>query len=55
MGNLDSLRDWGHAKLCENAMVDVATRKPEDYVIATGEQYSVRQFIEWCCDYMEIC
>ena len=28
--------------------------KPQDFVIATGEQYSVRQFIEWCCEYMEI-
>ena len=55
MGNLDSLRDWGHAKdYVKMQWLMLQQDKPEDYVIATGEQYSVRQFIEWCCDYMEI-
>jgi GDPmannose 4,6-dehydratase len=47
LGNLDSLRDWGHARDYVRAqwlMLQQAT--PEDYVIATGEQYSVRTFID---------
>jgi GDPmannose 4,6-dehydratase len=47
LGNLDSLRDWGHARDYVQAqwlMLQQST--PEDYVIATGKQYSVRQFIE---------
>ena len=48
MGNLDSLRDWGHAKdYVEMQWLMLQQDSPEDYVIATGEQYSVRQFIEW--------
>ena len=45
LGNLDSLRDWGHKRLCRNAMEDVTTKNPKDYV-ATGKQVSVRKFIE---------
>jgi GDPmannose 4,6-dehydratase len=48
MGNINALRDWGHAKdyvLMQWLMLQ--QDKPEDFVIATGEQYSVRQFIEW--------
>ena len=48
MGNIDALRDWGHAKdyvLMQWMMLQ--QDKAEDYVIATGVQYSVRQFIEW--------
>jgi GDPmannose 4,6-dehydratase len=48
MGNLDALRDWGHAKdyvRIQWMMLQQPT--PEDYVIATGVQYSVRQFIQW--------
>jgi len=47
MGNLDSLRDWGHAKdYVQMQWLMLQQEKPEDFVIATGVQYSVRQFIE---------
>ncbi len=52
LGNLDALRDWGHAKDYVNAMwLMLQQDEPEDYVIATGEQYSVRQFVEKCAPY----
>ena len=47
MGNLDSLRDWGHAKdYIEMQWLMLQQDKPEDYVIATGKQISIRDFIE---------
>jgi GDPmannose 4,6-dehydratase len=47
MGNMNSLRDWGHARDYVQAMWRILQqRKPEDFVIATGKQYSVRKFIE---------
>lgn len=47
IGNLDAQRDWGHAKdYVEMQWLMLQQDKPEDYVIATGEHYSVRQFIE---------
>jgi len=47
MGNLDSLRDWGHAKdYIEMQWLILQQDKPDDYVIATGRQESVRRFIE---------
>ena len=46
LGNLDSKRDWGHARDYVEAMWKILQqRKPDDYVIATGKQYSIRQFI----------
>ena len=46
LGNLDSLRDWGHAKdYVEVQWMMLQQEKPKDYVVATGEQYSVRDFI----------
>ena len=48
MGNLDALRDWGHAKdYVRMQWLMLQQDKPEDFVIATGVQYSVRQFIAW--------
>ena len=48
MGNIDALRDWGHAKdYVRMQWMMLQQEKPEDFVIATGVQYSVRQFIEW--------
>ncbi len=48
MGNIDALRDWGHAKdYVRMQWMMLQQDTPEDYVIATGVQYSVRQFIEW--------
>ena len=47
MGNLDSLRDWGHARdYVEMQWLMLQQDKPEDFVIATGRQESVRRFIE---------
>jgi GDPmannose 4,6-dehydratase len=47
LGNLDALRDWGHAKdYVEMQWLMLQQDKPEDFVIATGVQYSVRQFVE---------
>jgi len=47
LGNLDSLRDWGHAKdYVEMQWLMLQQDKPEDFIIATGVQYSVRQFVE---------
>ena len=47
MGNIDALRDWGHAKdYVRMQWLMLQQDKPDDFVIATGVQYSVRQFIE---------
>lgn len=47
LGNMDSLRDWGHAADYVEAMWLILQQdKPEDFVIATGEQHSVREFTE---------
>jgi GDPmannose 4,6-dehydratase len=47
MGNIDALRDWGHAKdYVRMQWMMLQQDEPEDFVIATGKQYSVRQFIE---------
>jgi GDPmannose 4,6-dehydratase len=47
MGNIDALRDWGHAKdYVRMQWMMLQQDQPEDFVIATGVQYSVRQFIE---------
>ncbi|XP_035218908.1 GDP-mannose 4,6 dehydratase-like isoform X1 [Stegodyphus dumicola] len=47
LGNLDSKRDWGHAKDYVEAMWLMLQQKyPEDFVIATGESHSVREFVE---------
>jgi GDPmannose 4,6-dehydratase len=48
MGNLDALRDWGHAKdYVRMQWMMLQQEQPEDFVIATGVQHSVRQFIKW--------
>ena len=47
LGNLESRRDWGHAREYVRAMwLMLQQDEPEDYVIATGEQHSVREFVE---------
>jgi GDPmannose 4,6-dehydratase len=52
LGNLNSKRDWGHAKDFVRAMwLMLQQDKPEDYVIATEKQYSVREFVEACAPY----
>jgi GDPmannose 4,6-dehydratase len=51
MGNIDALRDWGHAKdYVRMQWMMLQQDQPEDYVIATGVQYSVRQFINWTAE-----
>ena len=51
MGNMDSLRDWGHAKdYVRMQWLMLQQDAPEDYVIATGKQYSVRDFIIWAAE-----
>lgn len=48
MGNLDALRDWGHARdYVRMQWLMLQQAQPEDFVIATGVQYSVREFIRW--------
>jgi GDPmannose 4,6-dehydratase len=48
MGNMDSLRDWGHAKdYVRMQWMMLQQEQPDDFVIATGVQYSVREFITW--------
>jgi GDPmannose 4,6-dehydratase len=48
LGNMDSLRDWGHAKdYVRLQWMMLQQEVPQDFVIATGEQYSVRQFVDW--------
>jgi len=47
LGNMDSLRDWGHARDYVEAMwLMLQQDEPDDFVIATGKQYSVREFVE---------
>jgi GDPmannose 4,6-dehydratase len=51
MGNMDALRDWGHAKdYVRMQWMMLQQDAPEDYVIATGKQYSVRQFVSWAAE-----
>ena len=46
LGNLNSKRDWGHAKdYCLAMWKILQQKKPDDYVIATGKQYSIKQFV----------
>jgi GDPmannose 4,6-dehydratase len=48
MGNIDALRDWGHAKdYVRMQWMMLQQDEPDDFVIATGVQYSVREFITW--------
>ena len=52
LGNLNALRDWGHAKDYVEAMwLMLQQENPDDYVIATGKQYSVREFVEKAAPY----
>jgi GDPmannose 4,6-dehydratase len=52
LGNLNAKRDWGHAKDYVKAMwLMLQQDQPEDFVISTGEQYSVKEFVEMCAPY----
>jgi GDPmannose 4,6-dehydratase len=51
MGNLDAKRDWGHARdYVYMQWLMLQQEKPDDYVIASGEQFSVRDFIFWTAE-----
>jgi GDPmannose 4,6-dehydratase len=53
MGNLDAKRDWGHARdFVEGMWMILQQDKPDDYVLATGETHSVREFIELAFKYV---
>lgn len=55
MGNLNALRDWGHAKdYVEMQWLMLQQSEPEDFVIATGKQHTVRQFIRWSANALGI-
>ena len=55
MGNINALRDWGHATdYVKMQWLMLQQDNPKDYVIATGKQYSVREFIYWAADALGI-
>ncbi len=55
LGNLDAKRDWGHARdYIEMQWLMLQQEKPQDYVIATGQQYSVREFVMRCAKLLEL-
>ena len=55
LGNLDATRDWGHAEDYVEAMwLMLQQEDPDDFVVATGETYSVREFVERVFDYLDL-
>ncbi|MDZ4056774.1 MAG: GDP-mannose 4,6-dehydratase, partial [Polynucleobacter sp.] len=55
LGNIDSLRDWGHAKdYVRMQWLMLQQEEPDDFVIATGQQNSVRQFVIWAAEELGI-
>ena len=55
LGNIDSLRDWGHARdYVRMQWLMLQQDVAEDYVIATGVQYSVREFVRWTAEELGI-
>ena len=55
LGNIYSKRDWGHAEDYVEAMWKILQyKKPEDWVICTGKQYSVKQFINLVAKYLKL-
>ena len=55
MGNLDARRDWGHARdFVEGMWMMLQTEKPQDFVLATGEMRSVREFVVTAFQYVGI-
>ncbi len=55
LGNLDAKRDWGYAKdYCEGMYLMMQQKKPDDYILATNETHSVREFIEETAKYLDI-
>jgi len=55
LGNLDAKRDWGHARdYIEMQWLMLQQQTPQDYVIATGQQYSVREFVQRCAKLLDL-
>jgi GDPmannose 4,6-dehydratase len=55
LGNLEAKRDWGFApEFVEGMWRMLQAKKPDDYVLATGKEYSVREFLELCLDHAGI-
>ena len=55
LGNLDARRDWGHARdYVEMQWLMLQQEQPDDYVIATGEQHSVREFVELTAEHLDL-
>jgi GDPmannose 4,6-dehydratase len=55
LGNLNAMRDWGHARdYVEAQWMILQQDRPDDYVIATGEQHSVKEFVEAACERLEM-
>jgi GDPmannose 4,6-dehydratase len=55
LGNLSAKRDWGHARdYVEMQWLMLQQEKPQDYVIATGEQFSVRHFVTRCAELLDM-
>jgi GDPmannose 4,6-dehydratase len=55
LGNLDAKRDWGHARdYVEMMWLMLQQERPQDFVIATGQQYSVREFLVRCAKLLEL-
>jgi GDPmannose 4,6-dehydratase len=55
LGNLSAKRDWGHARdYVEMQWLMLQQEKPQDYVIATGEQFSVREFVQRCAKLLDM-
>jgi GDPmannose 4,6-dehydratase len=55
LGNLDARRDWGHARdYIEMQWLMLQQEKPQDFVIATGQQYSVREFVQRCAALLDL-
>ena len=55
LGNLDAKRDWGYAKdYVEGMWLMLQQKTPEDFILATGETHSVREFVEECCKLLKI-
>jgi GDPmannose 4,6-dehydratase len=55
LGNMDAKRDWGHARdYIEMQWLMLQQDKPTDYVIATGQQYSVREFVQRCAKLLDM-
>jgi GDPmannose 4,6-dehydratase len=55
LGNLDARRDWSHARYyIKMQWLMLQQEKPQDYVIPTGQQYSVREFVQRCAKLLEL-